>query len=791
MSQKKNFEVTKTESFSTENSSSDLIYKEKLFLSWKRNLKKWSASKGDEWNVVSLDGGKYNIPQDAYNDFLNLYKDYLSNGCKLCIAEKQKPTGPLVVDLDYEYSIKPNDLMDITKEIAKKGRDLITSDYIIMTKSKEKETKRGKKYGVHIIYPLSVLNIDEKIVVFNELRNVLKRHEGKFIEKAKKILDESVISKNGWLLYGSMKKDDTEYYKIDSHSFTNLPNDLVSFLSVRNKSEKITISPEKIVNKEENNEKEMVTEKVCTNEKVEENDIIKLLSLLSSDRVNNYDDWLKVALICKYHDIDYYIFDKWSQTGNTYDKNNNMKIWVNINDLYKGIPLTIGSLHYMAKLDNPEEYKRYFNGLKTYEETKKDFEKTHFKVMSPLLYVTLDNNNMDIKKRQDFKNAYENLYYKVVNKKGEYEIKPFIEAWLRDTNIKTYNKIDFIPNCNCPSNIYNLFNEFKANKINQDIDNIDLTPMKNHIEKILCNDDIAGYTYFYKWLAQIVQQPDVLPGIAIVFISGQGSGKNTFFDWFGNKILGNEYYTTTSNIEYIMGRFAQGLRNKFLVNLDETKGKETFANSDRLKSLITAPIIQYEKKGFDPIDFNNYCRFIFTTNNSTPVKVENDDRRFVVFECSDDKKNNKEYFTKLYQWINNPINAKAFYNYLMTIDITTVDWVNDRPKTKIYEELRKVNIPLVARFLSDYYDSRNSDFANVSSNSLFSNFNTWMDTNKYHTEFNSTSFGRELNKYDGIEKVRKNSGNFYSIDFNKLYYYLKKKNYIEDLPEIKEISDDE
>lgn len=102
---KKNFEVTKPESISTE--TPDLICNEKLFLSWKRYLKKWASSKNEDWNVVSLDGGKYNIPQDSrhsrelalkgneYKDFLITYNEYLDKGIKLCIAERQKNNGPL------------------------------------------------------------------------------------------------------------------------------------------------------------------------------------------------------------------------------------------------------------------------------------------------------------------------------------------------------------------------------------------------------------------------------------------------------------------------------------------------------------------------------------------------------------------------------------------------------------------------------------------------------------------------------------------------------------------------
>jgi len=65
MVEKKSISLVKPENISTETNADNLIYDKKLFLSWKRNLKKWSSSKGEEWNVVSLDGGKYNIPEDS------------------------------------------------------------------------------------------------------------------------------------------------------------------------------------------------------------------------------------------------------------------------------------------------------------------------------------------------------------------------------------------------------------------------------------------------------------------------------------------------------------------------------------------------------------------------------------------------------------------------------------------------------------------------------------------------------------------------------------------------------
>ena len=53
-----------------------------------------------------------------------------------------------------------------------------------------------------------------------------------------------------------------------------------------------------------------------------------------------------------------------------------------------------------------------------------------------------------------------------------------------------------------------------------------------------------------------------------------------------------------------------------------------------------------------------------------------------------------------------------------------------------------------------------------------------------------TTFGRDLNEYDGIVK-KKSSGIVYSIDYEKVSEYLKKKGYFEDIEEIEETSDEE
>jgi hypothetical protein len=80
-----------------------------------------------------------------------------------------------------------------------------------------------------------------------------------------------------------------------------------------------------------------------------------------------------------------------------------------------------------------------------------------------------------------------------------------------------------------------------------------------------------------------------------------------------------------------------------LQSLDNAK----HLNIDGLKSLITHRKFNIESKYLNIRTIDNVSNFIFVSNNYRPIKIENDDRRYIVFKCSDIYKNKFEYFDKL------------------------------------------------------------------------------------------------------------------------------------------------
>ena len=66
-----------------------------------------------------------------------------------------------------------------------------------------------------------------------------------------------------------------------------------------------------------------------------------------------------------------------------------------------------------------------------------------------------------------------------------------------------------------------------------------------------------------------------------------------------------------------------------------------------MKNKITDKKTMVEKKGIDITNITNNYSCLFITNGQNPVKVEKDERRYVVATVSDKMMQNKVYFGRL------------------------------------------------------------------------------------------------------------------------------------------------
>lgn len=420
-----------------------------------------------------------------------------------------------------------------------------------------------------------------------------------------------------------------------------------------------------------------------------------------------------------------------------------------------------------------------------YDSIKEEFEKNHFKLMNPISYATIDKDeSLILRKKTDFFNAYENILYeksKLTERGEEFKETSFLNDWFRDNKNRTYKKIVFLPRLKTDDDVYNSFKCFEVeNKISTN-KNLSNSSIYNHLYN-LCGRDDKIFKYVLMVLSRKVKEPTKLSNVALIFRSVEGVGKDLFFNWFGNKILGSRFYINTSDVNAIYGKFNTSIEDKIVIVLNEAKGKNNYEIDNRIKDNITNKINRIEHKGLNAYEQNNCIQFIYLTNSDNPVKIDPTDRRFVAIDCYNELANNKEYIDDIISEMESGDYDKVFFEFLMNMKSDNYDFTNNRPITDFFNDLREINIPCVARYLENllFLRCENQTENTFKSIELLLGFNLFCQDNNFKNEMNMTRFGLEIKKYKSIIKKRGKKGNIYTFNYEELKQELISKKYIQD-----------
>lgn len=435
--------------------------------------------------------------------------------------------------------------------------------------------------------------------------------------------------------------------------------------------------------------------------------------------------------------------------------------------------------------DTVEDTIDIFDGVtdRPYDFVKEIFERTRFKIRHPICYCE-ETPEGDIVMRSDdkFKKAYVNLYCKKwvkINGNLVEAIEPFIKHWYADPHIRTYEKMEmFPPPLKCPKKVYNLWNGFAAERMTcQSSGNV--TPFLDLIE--LCvNHDQNGKDYLIKWLAQLIQEPGKIVGTAPVIRGVQGTGKNTLWDDTMKLIIGSDkFYQTSNPTQHLFSRFSSGRFRRFLICVDETKAKDSIANSEDMKNAIVSKTYQHEIKGVDPLTCSNYNRFSFLSNRDAPIVIEDGDRRYFVFTMSGERFADKTYWDNYYNYIQDESNLVAIYEYLKGIDISGVNWISDRPITDAYRDIQSKYVGVVNQFLLNVIKVAKGNEIKKSSTQWYTVFESWCENNKKVNYPSICDIGIKFGKLgedptSGIVRT-KNSQTCYIIDTRMLGKYFERR----------------
>lgn len=356
-------------------------------------LLSFKVEKGCEFTHTSIvkPSGAFYIPGEEEDSFFEKYNLAMRHGEELFLTEKHKSVGPVVIDLDFRFEKKEkiervytaDTVMCVVKlymEVMAVYFEIPDGTQIyVMEKPAPVFDKGLVKDGLHIVIPGIVSSPAVQYMIRND---ILEKIDGvlgglQLKNTYTDVVDEAVIQRNNWQMYGS-KKPNCEPYKVtsvlkyDSKSKTITPmdldknNDYVEVLSIRNKYDETYLkieSKDKVEafeNKLKLEKKKMNDARIskANNKKnvCDNIDLVgKIVDILAVFRAEKYDDWIRLAWCLR--NIDHRLLDKWiefSKKSSKYVDGECEKLWNHMRDDGLGM----GTLCMWAKQDNKDAYEK-------------------------------------------------------------------------------------------------------------------------------------------------------------------------------------------------------------------------------------------------------------------------------------------------------------------------------------------------------------------------------------------------------------------------------------------------
>jgi P4 family phage/plasmid primase-like protien len=326
---------------------------------------------------------------------MEIYGKAVLNNEDLYVTEKHRDISPILIDIDLRFEKSKTEeqpkrmynelfiksLVDVYLNKIKEYLEIpkLTRFYV-MEKPKPLIDKGLVKDGIHIVIPDIVTKPSIQHLIRKEILSELEPIMNSIGVKnsVESVVDEAVIAKNNWQMYGS-KKPQCEPYKVtciycydkctnemkceDSMDYTKF----VDILSIRNKYDSTPTKIEKLQVIREYEEKEAKPlrsmkmnpalqvnqnnkKNICDNLEL----VGKLVEILSEKRADGFDDWIRVGWCLR--NIDHRLLSKWvdfSKRSKKFQDGECEKLWPYMKDDGLGI----GTLHMWAKQDNEEKYK--------------------------------------------------------------------------------------------------------------------------------------------------------------------------------------------------------------------------------------------------------------------------------------------------------------------------------------------------------------------------------------------------------------------------------------------------
>lgn len=247
------------------------------------------------------------------------------------------------------------------------------------------------------------------------------------------------------------------------------------------------------------------------------------------------------------------------------------------------------------------------------------------------------------------------------------------DAWMESPRRRQYDDIVFEPGADTPGQ-YNLWRGFA---VEPDPD-ATCELFLQHVHEVVCSGSDELYAYVMAWMADAVQNPGHRPGTSVVMRGGMGVGKGIVANMLGR--LFGQHFVPVRSPRYLTGNFNAHLKHALIVFADEAFWAGDKSAEGVLKGMITEPTLFIEAKNYDQIQIPNRLRLLIASNEDWVVPAGLDERRFVVIDVAEHRKNDLQWFNRIAAERDRG-GLGALLHWLQTYDLSGVD-LRRLPRTR-------------------------------------------------------------------------------------------------------------
>lgn len=383
----------------------------------------------------------------------------------------------------------------------------------------------------------------------------------------------------------------------------------------------------------------------------------------------------------------------------------------------------------------------------------------------------------------------------------------FVKQWTSDKNARTFESMEFAPPpFVLKGDYFNTWDGFAAEALAPIDDQQELIsriePYKRHANLLMgLNDDYTDY--FHKLIAFKLQKPGYNWGVMPFIRSTQGVGKDQWFKFISN-IVGAKYCLSVTNVSDVMGKSTGMMENKLFVSFSEVSYEDSKQHEEELKKLITDDQMIVERKYIPSYENRMTSCLVAFSNNFGALRISVDDRRYFPVTASGKYANDPVYHGPFHEYINDPRNQRAVFQWLLTLDISDFHPMKNRPITSTFREMTEQTTPvfdifLIKRFrdlvdaatrVPDHSLHVSMNIMYISAKFLWDEFGAlceemklpYMDSRAKIEKYGSrqlAEFNSRAEKYKTsflfsavVTKKRNNRGVQYGVDINAILAYL-------------------